>query len=123
MTMTKTIKIIAIATAITVIIMISCAYAVAASAEELPEDFYTMNAVVVGWMRIGDTDLRTIDCLAEDGNVWSFYDNEGDLDIGDTVTLVMWECTEAEEDDEIVDVIWTGYIEPVEMARYLRTFE
>lgn len=117
--MKSTIKTIIIATIITAVIMISTAFALPAVAEELPEDFYELNAIVIGWEQIGDTDLRVIDCLAEDGNIWSFYDDEEEWEIGDVAILLMWECTEAEEDDEVIDVIWVDYLESDQMARFL----
>ena len=116
----KTTKIITIATIITIIAMIATAYAMPATAETLPEDFYELDAIVIGWERIGDTNLRVIECLAEDGNVWSFYDDANEWHIGDRLILVMWECTEDEEDDEVVDVIWTEFLEADEMFRFLR---
>lgn len=112
-------KLAMICTILTVAIMIAIAFAMPAVAENLPEDFHELDAIVIGWERIGDTDLRVIECLAEDGNVWSFYDDQEEWDVGDTLTLIMWECTELEEDDEVIDIIWTGYMEPDEMAHFL----
>lgn len=114
----KTTKIIIIATIVTIMLICSVAYAMPAHAEELPEDFYTLDAVVIGWDQIGETE-RQIDCLAEDGNIWSFFDEKGEWEVGDTLFLVMWECTEDEEDDEVIDVIWTGYLEPEALGRFL----
>lgn len=113
----KGIKVVIIATIITAIIMISTAFAMPAAAEAA--EFYEVEAVVIGWERIGDTELRTIDCFAEDGTIWSFYDDEGEFQIGDLVVLTMWICGESDEDDEVVDVVKIMHLNPVEVCRYM----
>lgn len=115
----KTLKIALIATIVTVAIIALCGVATA-TAEDLPKDFYELSAVVIGWERIGETDLRTIDCMTEDGTMWSFFDDENTYKIGDEVSLIMWECTEAEEDDEVIEVVKIREMDPEEVAEYLR---
>jgi len=35
----------------------------------------------------------------------------------------MWECTEAEEDDEVIEVVKIREMDPEEVAEYLRKIE
>lgn len=83
------------------------------------EEFYKLSTVVVGWEMVGDSDLRIIDCMAEDGTIWSFYDDEAFWKVGDMAMLTMWVCTEAEEDDEVIDVEKIACLDPMEVARYM----
>ena len=112
----KTLKIATIATIITTLLIALCGIATA-TAETA--DTYELTAVVTGWERIGDTDLRLIECTTEEGNVWSFFDDEEYWHVGDMVILTMWECTEAEEDDEVMDVVRIGTLTAVGMAHFL----
>lgn len=114
----KQTKVAIIATIVTIAIMLATACAMPAYAEQ--SDFYHLTTVVVGWERIGDTDLYVIDCMTQDGNVWSFYEDEEHWTIGDIAILYMWKCTEAEEDDEVIDVAWGGYMEVMEMVEFFR---
>ena len=100
-------------TMIAVVIALALVIAPFASAEMMPEDVHCLEAVVVGWEQTEDPAIRIIDCLAEDGNIWAFYDDEGDWAIGDVLYLVIW------DESEVVDVIWFDFLEPVEMAIYM----
>ena len=113
----KTLKIATIATIITTIIIALCGVATA-TAETA--DTYTMPAVVTAWKQIGDTNLYVVDCTTKDGNVWSFFADGYTYRIGDVVVLTMWKCTEAEEDDEILDVMRIDHLNAVEMTAFLK---
>lgn len=90
-----------------------------AGAEELIKDFYELKALVVGWELVGAEEKR-IDCLAEDGNCWSFFsDNTDGWKIGDVAYLLMWVATEDPEDDEVIDVEWIDHLDEDEMGRFM----
>ena len=116
----KNAKIAIIATIITIALLFTTALAItpAVAAADLPDECYELTAVVVGWEYTDDLTLRIIDCLAEDGNVWSFYAIKSDgWEIGDAVILIM---LESDEEDEVVDVLWLDHLEEDELARFLR---
>ena len=52
-------------------------------------------------------------CVVEDacGLIWKFYEVE-DFTVGDVVIMTMWDANTPETilDDEIVDVVYSGYI-------------
>ena len=98
------------------VIALVLAIAPFASAEMMPEDVHCLEAVVFGWERTEDPAVRIIECLAEDGDIWTFYDDEGDWAIGDVLYLVIWE---GPVEPEIVDLIWFDFLEPVEMSIYM----
>lgn len=113
-------KIIAIATIITVAIMIACACAMPACAEVGDRgEFYPRLTVVVGYERIGDTDLWVINCMDKDGQVWSFYGEEEDAHIGAMFNLLMWNMGEHEEEDEIIEVYYEGEMDEHTMAQWM----
>ena len=108
----KQTKIIIIATIVTIIIMLSCAYAMPAVAEVGDRgEFYPRLTVVVETEQIADSGWWIVYCQDKDGNVWAFYDDEGTWDIGDIANLLMWNLSEHEEEDEIIEVYWEGYTE------------
>lgn len=108
----KQTKLIIAATIITIIIMLSCAYALPAVAEVGNRgEFYPRLTVVVEKEQIADTGLWVIYCQDKNGNVWGFYDDEGEWNIGDIANLLMWNMSEREEEDEIIEVYWEGYTE------------
>lgn len=115
----KTLKIAVIATIITSIIMLSCAVGFSANAEELPNNFYEIQALVIGWTRVGLTDTRIIECLDEEGNVWAFYDNEEYYTTWDVISLLMWKSTGAKEDDEIVSAVYLNHFNGDQVMQYL----
>ena len=99
----KTLKAAAIATIITVAIILATAIALPVSAER---GFYAKEALVIGWDRIGETDLRIITVEDEEGNLLDFFDDEDFYMIGDVVILRMADMSdECEEGDEITDVM------------------
>ena len=109
-------KLAMICTIITIAVMIATACALPATAETA--DTYELDAIVIGWDETAEG-LRAVDCLAEDGNIWTFYDDAEEWDAGDRLILIMHPCTADPFDDEIIDVIWTEYLEPAEMGQFL----
>ena len=91
-------KTIVIATLLTIALIFSCACAIPATAEEA-----NPLTVVIGTAYEGG-DLWRIDCLANDGNIWSFYADCAEWEQGDLARLYMWH-------DEVIDVEWVGYID------------
>lgn len=87
-----------IATILTIALILACSFVIPASAEWAP-----VQTVVLGSEREGE--LWIVSCLAEDGNIWAFLDDEGDWDVGDLCVLMM-------DGDEVVDVYWNGYLDP-----------
>ena len=111
----KQTKVIIAATIATIVIMLSCAYAMPAVAEVGDRgEFYPRLTLVVEKEQIANTDLWIIYCQDKDGNVWSFYDDEGEWSIGDIANLLMWSMGEHEEDDTIIEVYWEGYTENID---------
>ena len=106
--MKKQIRAIIIATIVTCVILISCACAIPAQAER-PE-FYPKLTVVVDSIRI-DSHLWVVDCRDKDGNIWSFFDDEGTWARGDIANLLMMTINENEEEDELVEIYWEGFTE------------
>ena len=90
----KSIKIVAIAIAIC--IMVSCAFAMPVKAED---EVIEISAVIVNF----NYDEDSVDCLDEEGNIWTFYEIE-DWAIGDRVALTIWTPT-----NEILDVNYLGW--------------
>ena len=104
--MKKQIRAAIIATIITIIILVSCAYAMPVLAER-PE-FYPKLTIVTSSVRI-ESRLWVVDCRDKEGNIWSFFDEEGIWKQGDIANLLMWATSENEKEDEIVEVYWAGY--------------
>lgn len=76
-------------------------------------EFYPRLTVVVEKEQLGQTWLIT--CQDKDGELWAFYNDEGEWDVGDIANLLMWNMHEREEDDEVVEVYWEGYIEDINL--------
>lgn len=108
----KEVKVAIIAVVITCVIIISCACAMPVYAEERPE-FYPKLTVIFNSVKDGD--WWTVYCMDKSRNIWTFYDDEGEWDIGDIANLLMWNMGEREEDDEIIEVYWEGHTENLEM--------
>jgi len=89
-----------------VIVMVVCGYA---CAENDRGEFYPRLTVVIDVVELSN--LRYIACQDKDGNIWGFYDDEAEWDVGDIANLLMWNMGEREEDDEIIEVYWEGYTE------------
>ena len=118
--MTKTIKTIMIATIITVMIMVSCALAMPAVAEVGDRgEFYPRLAVVTSYERIGDTDEWIIICTDKDGEEWAFYGEREDARIGNIFNLIMWNLSENEEDDEIIEAYYEGCMDQRALRAWL----
>ena len=112
--MRKQITVIIIATILTCAILISCSFAIPAGAEaEDHSEFYPRLTVVIEKEQIANTGLWVIYCQDKGGNVWAFYDDEGEWNVGDIANLLMWNLNETEEEDEIIEVYWEGYTENV----------
>lgn len=105
-------KIITIITIIACTIIIACA--TPASAEAV-EDVYAMTTVVVEL----DYDNDAVVCVDFNGNEWAFYGIEDWL-VGDVATLVMWNAeTDIIYDDEVLDVYYSGWFTPEQVAQWL----
>ena len=100
-------------TAIIITIITLCAIATATATAEVGDrgEFYPRLTVVVEKEQITDTGLWVIYCQDKDGEVWAFYDDVGDWDVGDIANLLMWNVGEYEEENEIIEVYWEGYTE------------
>ena len=111
----KEAKISIVATIITIIMLLATAFAMPAGAEEADRgEFYPKLAVVVDSSKL-DSKLWIVTCLDREGHEWTFYDDEGDWEIGDIANLTMWNMGENEEDDELIEVYWEGYTENIEL--------
>ena len=104
----KLTKIATFATLATIVVLIACSCLVPAMAE----DICGLSAIVVSCGDAEDPALCVVDCLAEDGNIWSFYSDVDEWEAGDLLILYM-------ADDEVVDVMWTGFLESDEMETFL----
>lgn len=109
----KEVKTAIIATIITIMVLISCACAMPAYAEQDRGEFYLHLTVVVASTRI-ESHLWIVDCRDKDGNVWSFFDDEGTWEKGDIANLLMWNMGEQEEDNEVIEVYWEGYTKDID---------
>ena len=103
----KNLKAWVISVAVICAVMIVCGCAIA-QAEDRGE-FYPKLTVVFDAEQINNS--RVIYCVDKAQNVWSFYDDDGEWNIGDIANLLMWKLNENEEDDEIVEVYWEGHTE------------
>ena len=110
--MKKTIRTITYATIITVSLMLAFVILLPPVHAEDRGEFYPKLAVVFDTDQIGNA--RVIFCVDKAQNVWSFYDDENEWEIGDIANLLMWKLNENDEDDEIVEVYWEGYTEEPE---------
>lgn len=85
------------------------------------ESTYQVDAVVVSYETTpwGDLEVEVVD---EEGTVWGYFvDADENVRIGDVVTLTIF-CfgDEAEEDDEIIDVIRVDHLDTIEMIKWIR---
>lgn len=83
-----------------------------AASEERAElghgEMYPKLAVVIESTKVDD--LWLVSCRDREGNVWTFWDDEGTWAYGDIANLLMWGL----EEDEIIEVYWEGYTENVQ---------
>ncbi len=89
-----------------IILLITFFVFVPVNAETRPE-FYPKLTVVFEIETVGN--LRIVNCIDSSQNVWSFYDDDNEWEIGDIANLLMWALNEKEEDDEIVEVYYEGH--------------
>lgn len=116
----KTTKIITIATIITIAIIALFGVATASAEAGNRGEFYPKMSVVTGIEQIGDTNLFTVTVIDKDGHEWSFFDDEGEWQIGDIANLLMWNLSnEREEEDEIVEVYYEGTMDEEAMGAWL----
>lgn len=97
--------------AILITIIILCAIITATAEVGDRGEFYPRLTVIIEKKQITNTDSWIIYCQDKDGNVWAFYDDEEEWNVGDIANLLMWNIGECEEEDEIIEVYWEGYTE------------
>ena len=102
--MKKQIRATIIATITTIMIILSCAVVMPATAEVGDRgEFYPRLTVVV------DRIETKVYCRDRHGNIWVFFDEEGEWEIGDIANLLMWRKDIHDIHDEIIEVYWEGY--------------
>lgn len=94
--------------AIIIVIIALCAIATAAAEVSDHSRLYPRLTIVIEKEQISDTGLWVIYCQDKDGNIWAFYDDEEVWNVGDIANLLMWNISEHEEEDEIIEVYWEG---------------
>lgn len=84
---------------VALILVLTCAYAVPSKAE----DFYPLLTVVVNkeYTEYNDYAITVED---SNGNLWIFYSDSTDWQIGELANLLMWRSTANPYDDEVIDV-------------------
>jgi len=84
-----------------------------AAAQEKAEldhgEMYPKLTVVIESTKIDD--LWLVSCRDKEGDIWTFWDDEGTWAYGDIANLLMWD----REEDEIIEVYWEGYTESVQL--------
>lgn len=96
---------------VAIIVTIIALCAIATATAEVGGKFYPRLTVVVEKEQIADTGLWVIYCQDREGNVWAFYDDGGEWNVGDIANLLMLKVSEREEEDEIIEVYWEGCTE------------
>lgn len=71
---------------------------------------YPKLTVVIESTKVND--LWLVSCRDREGNMWTFWDDEGTWAYGDIANLLMWDFG---EEEEIIEVYWEGYTENVEL--------
>lgn len=89
------------------LVLVLCALTTVAYGDMDRGEFYPRLTVVVSCIEKHNEYI--IDCIDKSGNIWSFYSDEV-WNIGDMANLLMWNITGVEEEDEIVEVYYEGYI-------------
>ena len=109
--MKKQIRAIIIATIVTICIIIGCAHAMPACAEKFEPEFENVYPKLTAVFEIeNESQFRIVRCMDSSRNVWEFYDDEFEWEVGDVANLLMWDCNSQNPyDDEIINVIWEGY--------------
>lgn len=113
----KEVKICIIAVIITCLILISTAFALPVQAEAAPvtsENYYGKLVVVIDSVQV-ETSIWNVSCQDKNGDIWEFLNDNGDLQRGDILTLLMFRINDNEEDDECMEYMWEGHTESLEM--------
>lgn len=87
---------------VVVLVLVSILFSVSASA-----DVNSRVAIIISI----DTEADKVICKDACDITWEFYGSE-DFDVGDLVVLTMWDSETPESifDDEIVDVVYSGFV-------------
>ena len=88
-----------------IVIILSCAYLLPTVAEN--NEFHYCLTVVTNKEQVEGTNLWLIYCQDKNGDIWAFFDDDGDWDNGDLANLLM-------KDDEVIEVYWEGYVRNVD---------
>ena len=83
----KTSKTVIVAAIITCMIIISFSFTIPAIAENY-DKFYPKLTVVFETETVENS--RIVYCIDKTQNVWTFYDNDNEYEVGDVVNLLMW---------------------------------
>lgn len=71
--------------------------------------FYPKLTIVVKVEQRADK-LWAVYCKDRNDNIWCFFEDAMTWEPGDIANLLMWDVGRNEEDDEIVEAYWEGYI-------------
>lgn len=98
-----------------VVIIIACTIYTSTYAEDMSDrgEFYPLLTVVVDKTHWTDN-VYIIICEDSTGNLWCFFDEDNTWNIGDIANLLMWNMGGPIEEDEIVEIYWTGYTDNIE---------
>lgn len=106
----KTLKMTAIATIVTALIIAMCGCIMTASAEPADHgEFYPLLTVVTDCHKL-DKGLWIITCEDQYGNEWEFFEDETPWRPGDLANLLMMRINNNVEDDEVIEVYYTGHL-------------
>lgn len=100
-----------LAVVVAIIVILFSSYACSESANR-PE-FYPKLTVVFEIETIEN--VRIVYCIDRTRNIWTFYDEANEYEIGDIANLLMWAISDNPEMDEIVEVYWEGYTENINL--------
>lgn len=112
----KEVRIYIIAVIITSLIIISTAFALPACAEAVTvtsANYYGKLAVVTSSTQL-EISIWIVSCQDKNGNIWKFL-NEGGLEQGDILTLLMFRLDEQEKNDECMDYIYEGHTDNINL--------
>ena len=80
-------------------------------------EFYPKLVVVQHIETMQDYDI--ISCQDKHGDMWVFYSDIGDYDVGDILNLLMWNNNPDIYKHEIIDVYWEGYTKNMHQFMYV----
>lgn len=109
----KEFKVCMVALVVFCVVVISCSFAMA---QEMGE-YYPKLTVVQHIETIRDYDI--VSCQDKDGDMWVFYSDIGDYDVGDILNLLMWNNSEDIYQHEIIEVYWEGYTDNMYRFMYV----